>query len=369
MYSALVNTFNHLTIRDQYEEYDEDSSSSASEDKIDETPSVVDEKENILERANRAEVATSTGHTPSKINQNEEKKSRVCVFIPEDLDSQASTQQVAEDNNSPSPVQRFKFKEFDDMGQFLGSPERKNKAARFKICKNESEADQFYKQQEEKIISIDFSIEYSSSSPVTTEPKLPFKMPDYTSKTKFRSAIEKKDNELFDKLVSENPGFIIDFSADKPTVLHEGCRHNVMHIAPRSSNSYAVRKTLELVKNLEWLKDAYGTDKCVAERSENLLTSLINTPDKISSSTPLHFASEYGDVEIVELLLSNPMCNMEPKNKKDETPTMIRARRLEVKKKKEEMTEEEKERWNLWKAKYDRISFLFLKYELERSRC
>ena len=42
-------------------------------------------------------------------------------------------------------------------------------------------------------------------------------------------------------------------------------------------------------------------------RSENLLTSLINTPDKISSSTPLHFASEYGDVEIVELLLSNPV--------------------------------------------------------------
>lgn len=45
----------------------------------------------------------------------------------------------------------------------------------------------------------------------------------------------------------------------------------------------------------------------MSHRSENLLTSLINTPDKISSSTPLHFASEYGDVEIVELLLSNPV--------------------------------------------------------------
>lgn len=82
------------------------------------------------------EVATSTGHTPSKINQNEEKKSRVCVFIPEDLDSQASTQQVVEDNNSPSPVQRFKFKEFDDMGQFLGSPERKNKGKISEVQRN-----------------------------------------------------------------------------------------------------------------------------------------------------------------------------------------------------------------------------------------
>ena len=71
MYSALVNTFNHLTIRDQYEEYDEDSSSSASEDKIDETPSVVDEKENILVRANRAGVdfiliTGSTLRTPGR---------------------------------------------------------------------------------------------------------------------------------------------------------------------------------------------------------------------------------------------------------------------------------------------------------------
>lgn len=50
-----------------------------------------------------------------------------------------------------------------------------------------------------------------------------------------------------------------------------------------------------------------------------LLDTYLNTPDKFLNETPLHFASKFGCLNIVELLISYPECDRERKNTKGET--------------------------------------------------
>lgn len=51
-----------------------------------------------------------------------------------------------------------------------------------------------------------------------------------------------------------------------------------------------------------------------------LLDTYLNTPDKFLNETALHFASKFGSLDIVELLLSYPECDRERKNTKGESP-------------------------------------------------
>lgn len=51
-----------------------------------------------------------------------------------------------------------------------------------------------------------------------------------------------------------------------------------------------------------------------------LLDTYLNTPDKFLNETPLHFASKFGAVDILELFLSFPECDRERRNTKGETP-------------------------------------------------
>lgn len=54
-----------------------------------------------------------------------------------------------------------------------------------------------------------------------------------------------------------------------------------------------------------------------------LLDTYLNTPDKFLNETPLHFASKFGSVDIVELFLSFPECDRERRNIKGETPADV----------------------------------------------
>ncbi len=54
-----------------------------------------------------------------------------------------------------------------------------------------------------------------------------------------------------------------------------------------------------------------------------VLDTYLNTPDKFLNETPLHFASKFGSVEIVQLLVSYPECDRERKNNKGETPADV----------------------------------------------
>lgn len=54
-----------------------------------------------------------------------------------------------------------------------------------------------------------------------------------------------------------------------------------------------------------------------------LLDTYLNTPDKFLNETPLHFASKFGSLDILELFLAFPECDRERKNTRGETPADV----------------------------------------------
>lgn len=78
---------------------------------------------------------------------------------------------------------------------------------------------------------------------------------------------------------------------------------------------FQAQKILCLITDKNWLTDAYATDTCVEERSQNLLDAMLNTPDKIENNTPLHYACKFANDGIVETLLRYKDCNREPVNR------------------------------------------------------
>uniref|UniRef100_A0A914HM12 ANK_REP_REGION domain-containing protein n=1 Tax=Globodera rostochiensis TaxID=31243 RepID=A0A914HM12_GLORO len=244
----------------------------------------------------------------------------------------------------PDSPERYAFSEFSELKSFLNSPIGKKKGTRFKRCQDEQAVVTFY--DEQRLLSssmqgmctmsddqLDDSLNNSSSSsptsgrsPISVEPDLPYKDVPARRLTEFRVAIEKGDVTKFDELLRESPRFLVNTSNDLPTILHIGMRCNAMHIACRSSNVYAVQRMLALVQNIEWLRDAYATDACVKERSDNLLDALLNTPDKIENNTPLHYACRQLCESIFRELVGHEQCHRKPVNSHNERPIDVLGR-------------------------------------------
>ncbi|KAF7637746.1 hypothetical protein Mgra_00002722 [Meloidogyne graminicola] len=211
----------------------------------------------------------------------------------------------------PDSPERYAFHDFKELKSFLDSPVGKIKGTRFKRCQNENDFDSFYNEQ----LSASTCTEDINSSSSSIEQDLPYKEIPARRLTDFRIAIEKCDHGIFDELVHENPRFLVNTSNDLPTILQLGCRYNALHCACLASNFVAVQKILNLIRDKSWLTNAYSTDKCVIERSENLLDAMLNTPDKLKNNTPLHYACIKANFEIVDALLNFRICKREPLNR------------------------------------------------------
>lgn len=216
----------------------------------------------------------------------------------------------------PDSPERYSFQDFGQLKSFLNSPIGKKKGTRFKKCDDEKDLENFYSEQ----LSVSTCNEASDISSSSIEPDLPYKEIPAKVLTEFRIAIEKHEHNKFDELLRENPRFLVNTSNDLPTILHIGTRYNALHIATRTSNPLAVKKILCLISDKAWLTNAYATDRCMEERSNNLLDAMLNTPDKIENNTPLHYACKFGNVEIVETLLNFKICNRESVNNHNERP-------------------------------------------------
>lgn len=71
---------------------------------------------------------------------------------------------------------------------------------------------------------------------------------------------------------------------------------------------------------LHLLKNSNDAEHVRKNRMFYLLDTYLNTPDKFLNETPLHFASKFGLLDILELFLSFPECDRERKNTRGETP-------------------------------------------------
>ncbi|KAK7806438.1 hypothetical protein U0070_017975 [Myodes glareolus] len=138
---------------------------------------------------------------------------------------------------------------------------------------------------------------------------------------KLRKAVEKGDEHTFSDLIWNNPRYLIG-SGDNPTIVQEGCRYNIMHVAAKENQASVCQMTLETLENPEFMRLMYPDDNIdmLQERILYIVDLYLNTPDKVGFDTPLHFACKFGNVDVVNVLSSHPLIVKDPKNKYGKTP-------------------------------------------------
>ncbi|XP_045152785.1 ankyrin repeat and LEM domain-containing protein 2 [Echinops telfairi] len=149
---------------------------------------------------------------------------------------------------------------------------------------------------------------------------------------KLRKAVEKGETGTFSDLVWSNPRYLIG-SGDNPTIVQEGCRYNVMHVAAKENQPSLCQLTLETLENPEFMRLMYPDDdkSMLQERIHYIVDLYLNTPDKMGYDTPLHFACKFGHADVVNVLSSHPLIVKNCKNKYDKTPEDVICERSKSK--------------------------------------
>ncbi|KAM3867970.1 ankyrin repeat and LEM domain-containing protein 2 [Diretmus argenteus] len=138
---------------------------------------------------------------------------------------------------------------------------------------------------------------------------------------KLRKAVEKGDEVTFSELVESNPRYLIG-SGDNPTIVQEGCRYNVMHVAAKENQASIAQLLLDTLENPDFMRLMYPDDEEVMLRKRicYIVDLYLNTPDRVGFETPLHFACKFGSPEVVNVLCSHPDTDKNCRNKYDQRP-------------------------------------------------
>ncbi|XP_051806288.1 ankyrin repeat and LEM domain-containing protein 2 [Acanthochromis polyacanthus] len=139
---------------------------------------------------------------------------------------------------------------------------------------------------------------------------------------KLRKAVEKGDESAFSDLIWSNPRYLIG-SGDNPTIVQEGCRYNVMHVAAKENQAGIAQLLLDTLENPEFMRLMYPDDQEVMlqKRIRYIVDLYLNTPDKAGFETPLHFACKFGCPDVVNVLCSHPDIDKNRKNKDGQKPS------------------------------------------------
>uniref|UniRef100_A0A673IUW3 Ankyrin repeat and LEM domain-containing protein 2 n=1 Tax=Sinocyclocheilus rhinocerous TaxID=307959 RepID=A0A673IUW3_9TELE len=168
-----------------------------------------------------------------------------------------------------------------------------------------------------------------SSDAVNLEKANEFKSPRTQDLTaKLRKTVERGDEEAFRELVWGNPRYLIG-SGDNPTIVQEGCRYNVLHVAAKENQAGIARLLLETLEEPEFMRLMYPNDNelMLQQRIRYIVDLYLNTPDKASNETPLHFACKFGCPEVVDVLCSHPSIDKHCRNKYDQKPSAVTCER------------------------------------------
>ncbi|XP_053332289.1 ankyrin repeat and LEM domain-containing protein 2 isoform X1 [Clarias gariepinus] len=201
------------------------------------------------------------------------------------------------------------------------------KGARFKAFCNRKDAEDFAKGLYDGGVtpSKDSADKSPNQETLHLEKANEFRSPrtqDLTSK--LRRAVEKGDEKAFKDLVWNNPRYLIG-SGDNPTIVQEGCRYNVLHVAAKENQAEMAHLILETLQSLEFMHLMYPDDQeeMLWQRIDYIVDLYLNTPDKGSNETPLHFACKFGCPDVVNVLCSHPSIDKSCRNKYGQMPLSV----------------------------------------------
>lgn len=128
---------------------------------------------------------------------------------------------------------------------------------------------------------------------------------------KFRKEIEANNLQTVYEIIWQNPRYLVS-SGDTPSILKEGPRYNALHIAAMSKHAKMAKLILQTIEQTQFIELLHGrkNDSTSEEVSMILLESYLNTPDKSRNETPLHFAAKFGAIDVIEVLITYPLCKM-----------------------------------------------------------
>uniref|UniRef100_A0A8C1N3G3 LEM domain-containing protein n=1 Tax=Cyprinus carpio TaxID=7962 RepID=A0A8C1N3G3_CYPCA len=156
----------------------------------------------------------------------------------------------------------------------------KLKGARFKAFARREDAENFAKGF--CASQLKPSPEKTSADALNLEKANEFKSPRTQDLTaKLRKTVESGDEEAFRELVWGNPRYLIG-SGDNPTIVQEGCRYNVLHVAAKENQAGIARLLLETLEDLEFMRLMYPNDNelMLQQRIRYIVDLYLNTPDK-----------------------------------------------------------------------------------------
>ncbi|KAG8230607.1 hypothetical protein J437_LFUL004519 [Ladona fulva] len=264
------------------------------------------------------------------------------THLPSDESSaaQVNTKQIYYGVHTPGKSESHHqiFSEKKDVIKFM----KEYPEARFKVFHNWSDAEEFTKVGVGDLVDTrNMSVADKTDEAakvITGEKTSSFKAPKPQELVQLRKTIEKGDVDKFLEIVWKNPRYLVS-SGDTPTILQEGSRYNALHVASKTGNAAMCEAILETVSNPSFIRLLYcGNDESTnsenKERTQGshiddqtvlncvayLLDLYLNTPEKGRNETPLHFASKFGKVDAVKVLVSYPVCDRTRPNKLGETP-------------------------------------------------
>lgn len=137
-----------------------------------------------------------------------------------------------------------------------------------------------------------------------------FPAPKSQDLVKFRKDIEANNIDKVYKTIWSNPRYLVS-SGDTPSIMKEGPRYNALHIAAMNNLPKMAKLILQTIEQTSFIELLHGCkDSNADELSQLLLESYLNTPDKSRNETPLHFAAKLGHLDVIEVLISYPLCKM-----------------------------------------------------------
>ncbi|CDQ57035.1 unnamed protein product [Oncorhynchus mykiss] len=106
---------------------------------------------------------------------------------------------------------------------------------------------------------------------------------------------------------------------------HEGCQYSVLHVAAKENQSEMVQLLLDTLESPDFMRPMYPDDQeaMLHQRIRYLVDLYLNTPDKASNETPLHFACKFGCPDVVNVLCCHPATDKQWQNKYNQKPSRV----------------------------------------------